>query len=236
MQAIEWSCKRADLAALPLGLFGASTGAAAVLVTAAERPQYVSAVVSRGGRPDLASTELERVRALTLLIVGGFDPEVLQLNREAYRLLNCEKPRATQPLRYNVYAGAKLVALLSLSLSFGASAWKFAGRDSFIGWQGLLLAGVTLLAFYIGMRWYGTEGVGLRHAVTIAFMTLTFANVFHTFNARSQTRSAFTASLFKNGWLWGPCWSVCCCRRQRFRYRFCRQSFTPSRSPRPIGA
>ena len=72
-----------------------------------------------------------------------------------------------------------------------------------IVWQGLLLAGVTLLAFYIGMRWYGTEGEGLRHAVTIAFMTLTFANVFHAFSARSQTRSAFTARLFTNGWLWG---------------------------------
>jgi Ca2+-transporting ATPase len=72
-----------------------------------------------------------------------------------------------------------------------------------IVWQGLLLAGVTLLAFYIGMRWYGTEGIGLRHAVTIAFMTLTFANVFHTFNARSQTRSALTDRLFTNGWLWG---------------------------------
>ncbi|MCY7355075.1 MAG: heavy metal translocating P-type ATPase [Lysobacter sp.] len=71
-----------------------------------------------------------------------------------------------------------------------------------IVWQGLLLAGVTLLAFYIGMRWYGTEGVDLRHAVTIAFMTLTLANVFHSFNARSRTRSAFTASLFTNGWLW----------------------------------
>ena len=72
-----------------------------------------------------------------------------------------------------------------------------------IVWQGLLLAGVTLLAFYIGMRWYGTEGVGMSHAVTIAFMTLTLTNVFHTFNARSQTRSAFTARLFTNGWLWG---------------------------------
>jgi len=72
-----------------------------------------------------------------------------------------------------------------------------------IVWQGLLLAGVTLLAFFIGMRWYGTEGEGLRHAVTIAFMTLTFANVFHAFNARSRTRSAFTARLFTNGWLWG---------------------------------
>ena len=72
-----------------------------------------------------------------------------------------------------------------------------------IVWQGLLLAGVTLLAFYIGMRWYGTEGVGLRHAVTIAFMTLTLTNVFHAFNARSRTRSALTARLFTNGWLWG---------------------------------
>ena len=100
VQAIEWSRNRPDLAALPLGLFGASTGAAAALLTAAERPHDVSAVVSRGGRPDLASTELERVRAPTLLIVGASDPEVLQLNREAYRLLNCEKrlelvPRAT---------------------------------------------------------------------------------------------------------------------------------------------
>jgi len=72
-----------------------------------------------------------------------------------------------------------------------------------IVWQGLLLASVSLLAFYIGMRWYGTHGGGLRHAVTIAFMTLTLTNVFHSFNARSQTRSAFTASVFTNRWLWG---------------------------------
>ena len=72
-----------------------------------------------------------------------------------------------------------------------------------IVWQGLLLAGVTLLAFYIGMRWYGTEGAGLRHAVTIAFMTLALAQVFHAFNARSETRSAFTVRLFTNAWLWG---------------------------------
>ena len=72
-----------------------------------------------------------------------------------------------------------------------------------IVWQGLLLAGVTLLAFYIGMRWYGTQGEGLQHAVTITFMTLTLTNIFHAFSARSQMRSAFTASLFTNGWLWG---------------------------------
>ncbi len=72
-----------------------------------------------------------------------------------------------------------------------------------IVWQGLLLAAVTLLAFFIGMRWYGTQGTGLQHAVTIAFMTLTLANIFHAFNVRSRTRSAFAGSLFTNGWLWG---------------------------------
>jgi putative phosphoribosyl transferase len=85
---------------LPIGLFGASTGAAAALVAAASRPDTVRAVVSRGGRPDLAREHLERVRAPTLLIVGGSDTEVLELNRAAYALLHCEKridvvPRAT---------------------------------------------------------------------------------------------------------------------------------------------
>lgn len=100
VQAIDWSHKHALLAGLPIGLFGASTGAAAALVTAAERAQDVSAVVSRGGRPDLAMTELERVRAPTLLIVGAADLDVLELNRQAYAHLTCEKrlelvPRAT---------------------------------------------------------------------------------------------------------------------------------------------
>ncbi len=71
-----------------------------------------------------------------------------------------------------------------------------------IGWQGLLLSAVTLLAFFLGMRWYGTEGTGLRHATTLSFMTLALAQVFHAFNARSPVRSAFTARLFTNGWLW----------------------------------
>ncbi len=76
---------------------------------------------------------------------------------------------------------------------------------SFVGlvvWQGLLLTGVTLLAFGIGMHWHGTEGDGLRAATTMAFMTLALAQVFHAFNARSQRRSAFTDRLFTNGWLW----------------------------------
>jgi hypothetical protein len=71
-----------------------------------------------------------------------------------------------------------------------------------IGWQGLLLTVVTLAAFGAGMHWYGGEGDGLRHAMTLAFMTLALAQVIHAFNARSQKRSALTARLFTNGWLW----------------------------------
>ncbi|MGH7322448.1 MAG: cation-translocating P-type ATPase, partial [Candidatus Rokuibacteriota bacterium] len=70
-----------------------------------------------------------------------------------------------------------------------------------IAWQGLLLAGVTLTAFFVGMRWYGTEGTGLRHAVTMGFMTLASAQIFHAFNARSQRRSALPRP-FANAWLW----------------------------------
>ncbi len=76
----------------------------------------------------------------------------------------------------------------------------------FIGlivWQGLLLTSVTLFAFGIGMQWHGDEGDGLRRATTMAFMTLALSQIFHVFNARSQTRSAFTDRLFTNGWLWG---------------------------------
>jgi Ca2+-transporting ATPase len=76
---------------------------------------------------------------------------------------------------------------------------RFAGL---IAWQGGFLASLTLLAFWIGMRWYGVEGDGRRHAVTIAFMTLALVQVFHAFNARSQRRSALDARLFTNGWLW----------------------------------
>ncbi len=75
--------------ALPIGLFGASTGAAAALVVAAQRPRDVVAVVSRGGRPDLAGDALPKVAAPTLLIVGGADTEVLALNRAAARRLTC---------------------------------------------------------------------------------------------------------------------------------------------------
>ena len=75
---------------LAIGLFGASTGAAAALVAASERPDDVAAVVSRGGRPDLAGESLRSVVAPTLLIVGGLDYEVIELNSDAARHLTCE--------------------------------------------------------------------------------------------------------------------------------------------------
>lgn len=88
--ALRWATGHAGAAALPLGLFGASTGAAAALALAARRPAAVKAVVSRGGRPDLAGDGmLARVQAPTLLIVGGADTEVIALNRVALAALTC---------------------------------------------------------------------------------------------------------------------------------------------------
>ena len=98
---IEWLERRPSLAALPLGLFGASTGAstgaAAALVAAAARPQRVFAVVSRGGRPDLAGDTLPRVGAPTLLIVGGADTEVLALNQHTLSQLTDQSELAVVP-------------------------------------------------------------------------------------------------------------------------------------------
>ncbi len=71
-----------------------------------------------------------------------------------------------------------------------------------IAWQGVLLSGVTLGVFYLGLRWYGNEAIGVQHATTLAFMTLALAQVFHVFNARSQRRSAFDRRIFTNRWLW----------------------------------
>jgi pimeloyl-ACP methyl ester carboxylesterase len=90
-QALDWAAAQAPLGALPVGLFGASTGAAAARRAAARRPERVGAVVSRGGRPDLAARWLPLVTAPTLLIVGGADPWVLQCDRQALRALGCKK-------------------------------------------------------------------------------------------------------------------------------------------------
>lgn len=90
--AVRWLSAEPSTRALPVGLFGASTGAAAALQLAAAVPSKVAAVVSRGGRPDLAgAVALERVKAPTLLVVGGDDTEVLALNEAAYAHLKCAK-------------------------------------------------------------------------------------------------------------------------------------------------
>jgi len=112
--ASDWVASHDATKGLPLGLFGASTGAAAALVTAAARPD-VRAVVSRGGRPDLAGDALKKVSAPTLLIVGGHDYQVLDLNRQAYQQLRCERRLEVVPGATHLFeeAGAlrKVVAL-----------------------------------------------------------------------------------------------------------------------------
>lgn len=95
----QWLLTQPEFAHLKLGYFGASTGAAAALVAAAQQPNQVAAVVSRGGRPDLAGNMLEQVQAPTLLIVGSRDEVVIRLNEEAYAHLHVEK-------RLEIVAGA----------------------------------------------------------------------------------------------------------------------------------
>jgi dienelactone hydrolase len=91
MAITQWLRNQPQLAGLKVGYFGASTGAGATLVAAAELPNLICAVVSRGGRPDLAGDSLERVQAPTLAIVGSNDPAVLELNRQALARMNCVK-------------------------------------------------------------------------------------------------------------------------------------------------
>jgi dienelactone hydrolase len=97
--AIDWAGAESDVSTLPIACFGASTGAAAALIAAAERPDAVRAVISRGGRPDLAGEALPRVQAPTLLIVGGADQEVIELNRQAMR-------RMQAPVSLEIVPGA----------------------------------------------------------------------------------------------------------------------------------
>jgi dienelactone hydrolase len=97
--ATDWVQRRDDLQGLPVGCFGASTGAAAALSAAAARPGIVRAVVSRGGRPDLAGHALPRVIAPTLLIVGGHDEPVIAMNRDALRQM-------IAPAELTIVAGA----------------------------------------------------------------------------------------------------------------------------------
>ena len=89
--AAKWVRAQSQYARHAIGLFGASTGGGAALVAAADAPELIGAVVSRGGRPDLAGPALPRVQAPTLLIVGGDDTVVIGMNRDAYRQMTCER-------------------------------------------------------------------------------------------------------------------------------------------------
>jgi putative phosphoribosyl transferase len=91
IEATKWLAQNEDTTKLKIGYFGASTGAGAALVAAAQRPDAIYAVVSRGGRPDLAGNTLPHVKAPTLLIVGGNDGPVIEMNRTALEQLNVEK-------------------------------------------------------------------------------------------------------------------------------------------------
>jgi dienelactone hydrolase len=95
--ATRWAMEHSAARDLRFGYFGASTGAAAALIAAADLPEVIGAVVSRGGRPDLAGAALERVRAPTLLIVGGSDTAVIALNEKARDQLRCEKAMRIVP-------------------------------------------------------------------------------------------------------------------------------------------
>jgi len=95
--ASEWLANDERTSDMRVGLFGASTGGGAALVAAAQRPDRIAAVVSRGGRPDLAGDALPHVKAPTLLIVGGDDVPVIAMNREAYDRMTCERKMEIVP-------------------------------------------------------------------------------------------------------------------------------------------
>ena len=97
VQASGWVAEQSELAGLPQGYFGASTGAAAALEAAARLPRSIRAVVSRGGRPDLAGEALARVEAPTLLIVGGADTQVIELNQWARERMHATCEMAIVP-------------------------------------------------------------------------------------------------------------------------------------------
>jgi len=128
--AVDWVAGQPWDAGAAIGLFGASTGAGAALVAAATRPEPVRAVVSRGGRPDLAGQALERVRAPTLLIVGGDDPTVVELNRDALGGLRAEKRLVVVPGASHLFEEpGKLAEVARLATAWfvehlGAPGWR----------------------------------------------------------------------------------------------------------------
>jgi putative phosphoribosyl transferase len=129
LETLQWLRERADRPGRGrVAMFGASTGAAAALWVAAEQPSWVEAVVSRGGRPDLAAVRLPRVRAPTLLVVGGLDTEVLALNRAALAALGGEKRLEVVPGATHLFSEpGTLDAVAQLSAAWVASHLDGAG-------------------------------------------------------------------------------------------------------------
>ena len=130
-RATDWVVGRPPVAGLPVALFGASTGAAAALVAASDPSLPIAAVVSRGGRPDLAGEHLGRVTAPTLLIVGGDDTVVLGLNREAQRHLSCEHRLTVVPGATHLFEEpGTLEAVASLAADWFVEKCGVAGRGA----------------------------------------------------------------------------------------------------------
>jgi putative phosphoribosyl transferase len=123
--ATRWALDHAATGPVHAGFFGASTGAAAALVAAAELGPSISAVVSRGGRPDLAGPALERVRAATLLIVGGEDHTVISLNEGAFAQLRCEKALRIVPGASHLFEEAGALEMVAeLAAEWFARRWR----------------------------------------------------------------------------------------------------------------
>ncbi|MGB4584121.1 MAG: alpha/beta hydrolase [Rhodoferax sp.] len=120
LQATHWVRQNPETTTLPIGYFGASTGAAAALRAAAAMGDEARAVVSRGGRPDLAGQhDLVKVRSPTLLLVGGLDTDVLELNQAAYALLSCPKKLSVVPGATHLFEEAGTLAQVASQ----AAAW-----------------------------------------------------------------------------------------------------------------
>jgi len=126
---LDWLKEQPAVRDLPIGLFGASTGAAAALRGAAQRPQSVSAVVSRGGRPDLAWYDLSEVQAPTLLIVGGNDVEVLQLNRTALRRLQATAELHVIPGATHLFQEPGALQKVAVGAKQWFSRWLFPNEE-----------------------------------------------------------------------------------------------------------
>jgi putative phosphoribosyl transferase len=132
--AIDWAQRHPETSALRIGLFGASTGAAAALIAAAARAETVGAVVSRGGRPDLAGRALRAVRSPALLIVGGADHQVIALNRLACDDLACERHLEIVPGASHLFeergALEEVAQLAAAWFSHHLSGWERTSRSA----------------------------------------------------------------------------------------------------------